>query len=94
MSKGPLGHTCLGWEVVCPDGLVRFYPFHNEDDARSEATALSNQEEKPPGHDGRPGCSPWLKPSDLELQHPPCGGGRHTVRPIPFLHGSSERGVS
>jgi hypothetical protein len=24
---------CAGWEIVCPDGRVRDYPYHNKGDA-------------------------------------------------------------
>jgi hypothetical protein len=32
---------CLGFEIVCPDGLSRHYPYHNEGDARCDATGAS-----------------------------------------------------
>jgi hypothetical protein len=107
--KPPL---CQGFEVVCPDGLVRGYPFHSLGDAESEAKHASRPLPitrskfcqhvavlrqvpcscvRTAGND-RPGCSPWPEPSDMELRHPPCPGGEHSVRPIVFDHGGEMRG--
>lgn len=83
--------TCSGFEIVCPDGNVRHYPFHHEDDAKAMANAATRNK-KAQDHDKRPGCSPWSEPSDLELRHPPCAGGHHTVRPTGFIHSNKEKG--
>lgn len=68
-------HCCLGWEIVCPDGRVRSYPFHNEDDATG--MALYKEQHR---------CRCWPEASRLELSLPPCPEGRHRVRPIVFDH--------
>lgn len=106
--------ACVGFEIVCPDGHVRFYPFHHFDDAECEARhasgplprkrapfcehwriqvadRMAGREETPcfcvaRAGTYRPGCSGWPEPSDLELRYPPCPGGEHTVRAIPFNH--------
>jgi len=53
-----------GHEIVCPDGLVRLYPYHNEGDAKCDAEILTQR-----------GCA-----KDPIGQQPPCPGGLHTVR--------------
>lgn len=62
-----------GWEVVCPDGIVRHYPYHNKDDAEAEARYFTDTK-----------CQRFKKKSPLEKQHPPCPGGEHTVRATVF----------
>jgi hypothetical protein len=62
-----------GFEVVCPDGRVRHYPYHNEDDAICDAEVFAEQK-----------CSIYPEPSPLEKRHPPCPEGKHTVRAIEF----------
>jgi hypothetical protein len=38
MSEGAAQKTDgEGYEIVCPDGHVRHYPYHNEDDALFDA---------------------------------------------------------
>ena len=32
-----------GWEVVCPDGTVRHFPYHNYGDADCDADCFSNR---------------------------------------------------
>lgn len=80
--NAPGGKPCSGWEVVCPDGRVRHYPYHNQDDAQCDADGYS--EEGCQGH--------YRHPNPLQLQNPPCPEGPHTVRPIGFAHGSGHRG--
>lgn len=53
-----------GWEVVCPDGCVRLYPYHNEGDAKCDAEILTQR-----------GCA-----KDPIGKQPQCPGGLHTVR--------------
>ncbi len=55
-----------GWEVVCPDGRVRHYPYFNEGDARCDADVLA-----------RRGCE--IDPDWWE-KLPACPGGDHAVR--------------
>lgn len=69
------GGTCAGWEVVCPDGRVRSYPYHNYDDAESMARLATRRQ-----------CRLWPEPSPIELEQPACPEGVHTVRPIVFVH--------
>jgi hypothetical protein len=68
--------TCSGWEVVCPDGRVRHYPFHNEDDAQAAADRAALR-----------GCRPSPDPSDLVTSQPPCPNGSHEVRCLAAMHG-------
>lgn len=77
-SMAPL---CTGYEVVCPDGCVRHYPFHNEGDAESTARLASERR-----------CRLWPKPSPLELSQPPCPEGHHVVRPMVFLEAVEDVG--
>ena len=68
--------SCEGWEVVCPDGRVRHYPFHNEGDARGEARHATSRR-----------ChSPKLDLSEIELAQPPCPEGTHVVRAVAEMH--------
>lgn len=53
-----------GFEVVCPDGRVRLYPYHNEGDAKCDAEAVTER-----------GCV-----SDPIGKQPSCPGGLHVVR--------------
>ena len=69
---------CMGWEAVCPDGRVRHYPFHNEDDAEAAAERATAR-----------GCRPSPKPSDLVRSQPPCCGGIHVVRMLAHIHASA-----
>jgi len=62
-----------GWEVVCPDGRVRSYPFHNFGDADLEARMKTQRR-----------CQLYPKQSDLEASQPPCPGGKHTTRTVVF----------
>ena len=65
----------LGSEVVCPDGKVRHFPYHNQGDALCDARTYS-----------RKGCRAWGgEPSPLEEQLPPCPEGGHTVRLVAFV---------
>ncbi len=74
---------CHGYEIVCPDGNVRRYPYHNQGDAESDARYVT-----------RKGCARmggvFKKASPLEEALPPCTGGEHVVRPIAFTHPEHE----
>jgi hypothetical protein len=76
------GVLCAGWEIVCPDGRVRHYPFHNLDDAEDAA-----------GHCAKR-CDPYKIPSDLMTSQPPCPHGTHTVRPVVMQDKALSRGQS
>jgi len=77
---------CHGYEIACPDGHVRRYPYHNKGDADSDARRVNAK-----------GClrlgGAFKKSSPLEEALPPCPGGEHVVRPIAFTHPQhNERG--
>lgn len=72
---------CTGYEVVCPDGRVRHYPFHNRGDAESTARLA-----------GKRRCRLWPDPSPLELSQPPCPEGEHTVRLAAFQEPQEQLG--
>ena len=63
----------MGWEIVCPDGKIRHYPYTNFDDAEFDAKLAAK---------GR--CRFYLEPNELEVTHGPCPGGPHGVRPAPL----------
>ncbi len=83
--------ACCSWEVVCPDGRVRHYPYHNLGDAESTAR-IASKSGVAPGE--RVGCRMWPEPSPLEAAQPPCPGGSHTVRPIHLGQAKAQRGQS
>lgn len=68
-----------GYEVVCPDGRCRHYPYRNKGDAVCDARMLTS------GRDadifncilGRGARPEWLT-------YPPCPGGKHTIRAVTF----------
>lgn len=68
-------NTCAGWEIVCPDGRVRHYPFHNHGDAACDAESYSDE-----------GCGVGYPLSPLERAQPSCPGGNHDVRAIVLSH--------
>jgi len=76
-SGPPHDALCSGWEVVCPDGVKRHYPYHNLGDARAHAKRASD-----PKWFAMRGCRLAPKPSKLELSLPKCPGGRHEAKPI------------
>lgn len=60
------------WQIVCPDGLVRHFPYVNDTAARYDANARTEH-----------GCRLSAKMNKLEAAHPPCPGGEHTIRRVP-----------
>lgn len=58
-----------GYEIVCPDGKVRNYPYINRDDAEGDARGDSYHHSMK-AFRGRPAA--WSKPC--------CPQGKHTVR--------------
>jgi hypothetical protein len=68
--KGYLCANSHGWEVVCPDGHVRNFPYSNEGDAQCDAEGYSE--------DGCQGHASGQSP--LERGLPPCPEGAHRVR--------------
>ena len=67
---------CQGWEVVCPDGHVRHFPYHNHGDARCDAEVYSER------HDVCRDAFILDRPTPLQR----CRGGRHVVRELVFRH--------
>lgn len=59
-----------GWEIECPDGRVRHYPYTNLADAEFDARLCDDR-----------GCRLFAQPNELEKSLPPCPGGAHGVRP-------------
>ena len=78
--------VCGGWEVVCPDGATRHFPYHNLGDAESHAAHASD-----PVWFAKRRCRLAPKPTDLELSKGTCPGGAHHVRSIVLQHSSVER---
>lgn len=60
-----------GYEVICPDGKARHYPYFNEGDANFEAEHIIKN-----------GCSSLNDP--VRTIKTVCPGGTHTVRPLVF----------
>jgi len=65
--------TATGTEIVCPDGIVRNFPYRNHGDAECDARVIE-----------RRGCNPEPVPGPDGRIPPPCPGGRHMVRPTVF----------
>ncbi len=61
------------WQIVCPDGNVRHYPYAYEASAKAGAKTCEKM------------CRMEAKLNKLEAAHPPCPSGNHTVREIPAL---------
>lgn len=57
------------FEIVCPDGRVRHFPYMHEGDAEADAK-----------HATEKNCRFYDKKSSLEEQHGDCPGGVHSVR--------------
>lgn len=61
-----------GWEIVCPDGRVRYPPYHNEGDARCDAAECTEG-----------GCRRAVL-GRLARAQSPCPEGQHDVRRVSF----------
>lgn len=72
---------CTGWRVVCPDGLYRHNPYHNEGDAIGHAQLASD-----PAWFAERGCRLAPKPTQRQQAMSPCSGGRHAVEPMLVEH--------
>ena len=70
----PRPPLCSGYEIVCPDGQTRHYPYHNLGDAECDAGSYTAR-----------GCARWKKGVRSLIAE--CPQGEHTVRPIMFQHG-------
>ncbi len=67
---------CEGSEIVCPDGHVRNYPYHDHDDAVCDAELLTA---------GAIACNSRLVGLGRRAL-PPCRGGQHSLRSVKFSH--------
>lgn len=67
---------CHGYEIVCPDDVVRHHPYHNKGDADCDAGVYTKRGCGVRGYDR-------LRPEDPRGA---CPQGGHTVRPIAFTH--------
>ena len=66
----PSCRTTTDWELVCPDGGVRHFPYANKLDAEYDATLCSEE-----------GCQIFPESFSLEAKRPACVGGPHQVVP-------------
>ena len=64
----PSRSTTTAWEVVCPDGGVRHFPYADKNDAEYDATLCAEE-----------GCQIFPESQWLEPRRPPCSGGRHRI---------------
>jgi hypothetical protein len=60
------------WQIICPDGLVRHFPYVSQEAAEVDADCCSKL-----------GCRMTPKMNPLEVAHPPCPRGVHTIRRLP-----------
>ncbi len=72
-----------GWEVICPDGCVRHWPYVDRDGAETEARIFSAG-----------ACGSYRKATALETNLPRCPGGSHSVRPTAFLARAAAKGAA
>lgn len=66
--SGPSRRTAVAWEIVCPDGGVRHFPYASKDDAEYDATLCSEE-----------GCQIFPESYWLESARPACAGGVHRI---------------
>jgi hypothetical protein len=78
-----MAHLGSGWEVTCPDGRVRHWPYVSRSDAETACLAFSAG-----------ACRAHTRPSALETGQPRCPGGRHTVGPTAFLARAASKGAA
>jgi hypothetical protein len=67
------------WELVCPDGGVRHFPYANKDDADYDATLCAEE-----------GCQIFPESYCLEALRPRCVGGPHRVVSARKIHRDSK----
>jgi len=75
----PSCRTTTDWELVCPDGGVRHFPYANKLDAEYDATLCADE-----------GCQIFPESFSLEAARPPCVGGPHRVVPAGEIHRDSK----
>ncbi len=75
-----MSRLATGWEVICPDGRVRHYPYLSREQAEAEAWRFDHA------------CrSTGSRPTALETSQPPCPGGHHVARPAELLARAAAR---
>lgn len=67
-ANKPSPRTTVSWELVCPDGGVRHFPYSSKDDAEYDATLCSEES-----------CQIFPESQLLEAKRPPCVGGPHRI---------------
>ncbi len=72
-----------GWEVICPDGHVRHWPYVSRADAEADGRIFAAG-----------ACRSHRKAPALEGGRPPCPGGAHTVRPTALLARAAAKGAA
>ncbi|HEU5073925.1 MAG TPA: hypothetical protein VFU02_07125 [Polyangiaceae bacterium] len=60
--------STMAWEIVCPDGGVRHFPYADKSDADFDVTLCAEE-----------GCQIFPESHWLEATRPPCAGGPHRV---------------
>ncbi len=65
-------NPCTGYEIVCPDGIVRHARFQTIEAAASDARFYGEQRN----------CGVYVLP---DRYGPPCPQGEHTARPVTFV---------
>ena len=58
----------MSWEIVCPDGGVRHFPYADKNDAEYDATLCAEE-----------GCHIFPESQWLEPRRPQCAGGQHRI---------------
>lgn len=59
----------MRYQVICPDGHVRHYPYLNREDAAFDCKVFDRC------------CQRFKEPNALERELPPCNGKPHSVVP-------------
>lgn len=67
-ASGPSRRTAVAWEIVCPDGGVRHFPYSSKDDAEYDASLCIEE-----------GCQIFPESYALGGMRPPCAGGSHRI---------------
>lgn len=66
--SAPSRRNASGWEIVCPDGGLRHFPYATRDDAEFDATLCAEE-----------GCQIFPESTWLEPRRPTCMGGPHRI---------------
>lgn len=77
-AVSPARRPTVAWELVCPDGGVRHFPYSNKDDAEYDATLCTEE-----------GCQIFPESQSLEPTRPACVGGEHRVVRVKHSHQDS-----